>query len=153
MWAPIQVSGLGPDPSGYSPMLVTGLRTTQVSFVAWCQAQPCTETNGVAADIAVQRFRADIRDDAAPVVTAVRGPLAENTSHTGTEALTFDASDRGVGVFRGVVEARINADGPWRQMAASVLAPGATCSPLRETEALYEFDSPQPCPTSLSGAT
>ena len=55
--------------------------------------------------------------------------------------------------FAPVVEARINADGPWREMNASVVAPGATCSPLRETASLYEFDSPQPCPTSLSGMT
>jgi hypothetical protein len=152
-WAPIQVSGLGPDASGYSTILVTGLQTTQLAFVAWCQVQPCTETNGVAADIAVRSFRADIRDDVAPIVTAVRGPLPANASHTGTEAVTFNATDRGVGVFRGVVEARINGSGPWRVMTDSLLAPGTACSPLRETASLYEFDSPQPCPTSLSGAT
>ena len=130
-----------------------GLTSTRLRFDATCYLGGCPEVAGVVSDIEVSSFRADIRDDSAPVVTAVRGPLASNASHTGSETVAFDAADTGVGVFRSVVETRINREGPWREMAASVVSPLPGCTPLRETAFLYEFDSPQPCSSKLDGAS
>src|SRR6201999_167996 len=57
---------------------------------AWasCDAT-CTESQGVVADIEVASFRADVRDDAKPVATAVRGPLVDNATHSVAETLQF----------------------------------------------------------------
>jgi hypothetical protein len=149
----IPVSGLDvADASGYSPMHVSGVSSTQVTFGVWCQVTPCDDPRGVMASFAVSRFRADIRDDSPPRVANVRGPLAANASHAGPENVTFDASDVGVGVFRAVAEVRVRRAGPWTETVSAPIAPRSTCSPLRETTYLYEFDHPQPCPLSAESA-
>jgi hypothetical protein len=126
------------------------LATPRVEFQASCFMGGCPELQGVVSDIEVSSFRADIRDDVAPTVSSVSGPLATSVTHTGVDALDFAASDVGVGVFRGVVEMRINGSDAWREMTASILDPGGSCTPLHETRNLYEFDSPQPCPLNLA---
>src|SRR4051812_24063938 len=130
-----------------------GLATPWLEFQASCYMGGCPELDGVVSDIEVSSLRADVRDDTAPVVTAVRGPLVSNAAHAGSEAVTYDATDAGTGVFRSVVEARINREGPWREMASSIVSPLPGCRPLHETAFLYEFDSPQPCSPKLQAAS
>jgi hypothetical protein len=112
----------------------------------------CNEVAGLVSRIELHRLRGEIRDDIRPIVVGVRGPLASNVSHAGVETVAFDATDKGVGVFRGVVEVRVNAAGPWREMASTQVSPSTTCRPLRETSYLYEFDSPRPCPLAAPNA-
>ena len=127
-----------------------GLLVPEVSFVAGCYMCLSLSTRGT---VEVSSFRADIRDDYAPVVTSVRGPLVSNLSHSGTERVEFDASDVGVGVYRAVVEARLLGQGAWLQLATAPLGSGrSSCTELNVTAHPYEFDDPQPCPLSVTGA-
>ncbi len=104
-------------------------------------------------NIELASFRADIRDNTAPAVSAVRGPLASNLSHTGVESVEFDATDTGVGVYRAVVEARLLSQGEWRDVAETPLGhPGGACAEADVTAHEFEFDSPQPCPLRVTGA-
>jgi hypothetical protein len=127
-----------------------GLNTEQVWFVASCFL---CEPASVRGSIEVSSFRADVRDDHAPVVTSVRGPLASNLSHTGTESVEFNVVDTGVGVYRAVVEARVLGQGDWIALATSPLGQSrASCRELDVTSHPYEFDDPQPCELSVTGA-
>jgi hypothetical protein len=130
-----------------------GLAATEINVEATCYMGGCPEREGVVSDIQVAAFKATIRDDRAPTVSSVGGPLAANAAHTGDEGATFDVADTGVGVFRGVIEGRLHREGAWRELASSVISPLASCSPLRETMYLYEFDSPKPCSGSVERAT
>lgn len=127
-----------------------GLATSQVFLVATCGF--CDDPS-LRSSIEISSFRADIRDDSAPVVGAVRGPLAANFSHTGVERIEFDVSDVGVGVYRAVVEARIHGQGNWLELASAPVGRNASsCVEKDVTPHRYEFDSPQPCPLSISAA-
>ncbi|MDA0139841.1 hypothetical protein [Solirubrobacter deserti] len=118
----------------------SGFLTESVHLRVWCDAGASCGP-GVAASIALSRFRAEIRDDNVPVVTDVH-PL-------GAERVLFDVTDAGVGAYRAVVEARVGQSGPWQELAAKELG----CSPLGETPgSRYEFAAPQPCPLRVSGA-
>ncbi|MDA0181312.1 hypothetical protein OJ997_13480 [Solirubrobacter phytolaccae] len=127
-----------------------GLATSQLFFVATCGLCDFDFLRG---SIEVSSFRADIRDDAAPIVSAVRGPLVTNVSHAGVESVEFDASDAGVGVYRAIVEARILGQGKWIELAATPIGSSrASCIEADMTAHRYEFDDPQPCPLAVSGA-
>lgn len=123
------VTGGGPD-------------VTQVTALALC-------TMCGSASIEIGTFRADIEDTSPPVATAVGGSLKNSSTQVGTETLVYDARDVGVGVFRAVAEARIDRSGNWREVASTLIRNGGPCVPLRETDYLFEFASPLPCPSSV----
>src|SRR4051812_19632866 len=140
---------VGPSPwccGGDNTVTSSGPAVSQVLTRAICVA--CSGTPS----IELSGFRADIRDDTLPVVTAIRGSLATSTEQTGDENLVFDAADVGVGVFRAVAEARIDRAGDWRVVATALVEPDGSCSPLRETDNPYEFTAPRPCPLHVDGA-
>ncbi|MBE2317789.1 hypothetical protein DVA67_017535 [Solirubrobacter sp. CPCC 204708] len=121
-----------------------------VHFTAACLVQ-CSLP--VQASVEIASFRADIRDDQAPLVSQVRGALASNLSHAGRESVDFDVSDRGVGAYRAVVEARLLGKGNWLTLSTVPIGHGrVSCRELDVTAHPYEFDHPQPCPLTLSGA-
>jgi hypothetical protein len=125
-----------------------GLQTPRLHFVAREYGAPHARTS-----VELASFRADIRDDVAPAVSAVRGPLASNLTHTGVESVEFDVSDVGVGVYRAVVEARLLGQGDWLGVSTGPLAHSqATCAETDATSHPYEFDSPRPCPLRIAGA-
>jgi hypothetical protein len=121
-----------------------GLDVQQVMAAGLC-APGCTPTPIVE----VSNFRADINDTSDPVATVVGGSLATSNVQTGPETLVFKATDAGVGVFRAVAEARIDGTGDWRAVVDAPVRIGGPCTPIRETDYLYEFASPAPCPLSV----
>jgi len=127
------------------------LSLTEVSFVARCPT--CAASSSLGASVEVSAFRADIRDGFAPAVTSVDGDVVTRKVHAGVERLVYDASDVGVGVFRAVALFRAHGEGPWVELSSAPATTAASCVPLRETEYLYEFTGPAPCPTSVHGST
>jgi hypothetical protein len=97
-------------------------------------------------------FAASVRDEWSPTVGSPTGSLVSNQIHAGIETIVFALADKGVGAFRVIGEVRPRHEGPWLQFAESVLG-GSSCRPLGETTYLYEFASPQPCPSALSDAS
>lgn len=126
------------------------LAVSQVSFTASCFFCDFAFLTG---SVEISSFRADIRDDAAPAVSAVRGPLVANFSHSGVEPVEFDVADVGTGVYRAVVEARILKSGAWLELASvPVGLARKSCAELDVSPHPYEFDDPQPCPLQLRDA-
>jgi hypothetical protein len=84
-----------------------------VYVVAGCVGQPGWGCN-VAHDagggvrgygrIEVQGLQAEVTDPAAPVVETATGALAESGVHTGIQALTFGATDKGGGLYHATLE-------------------------------------------------
>jgi hypothetical protein len=146
----MQMGCIGPKPYCCDPEnLASGggdrVRLLQLSMYCWT---PCVGTvRG-----AISGFRADISDYEPPAASAVRGSLATSAAQVTEETLEFDASDKGVGVFRAVAEARINRTGEWREIVTAPVESGGRCTPLRETDYLYEFTAPKPCPTTVTAA-
>jgi hypothetical protein len=140
---------------GTSPWCCTGANTIsggapdvqQVMAGAIC-ATNCSPTPTVE----VSNFQADINDTSEPVASVLGGSLATSSVHTGPESLVFKASDIGVGVFRAVAEARIDGTGDWQEVVNAPVRAGGPCTPVRETDYLYEFASPAPCPTSVDAS-
>ena len=127
-----------------------GLSLGALRFVMYCI--PNCLSDMTRASVEISSFRAEIADDITPSVHAVRGPLAANSTHVGVESVVFDVADAGVGVYRAVAEARINATGEWRELGAAAIGQSrVSCSTLKETAYRYEFDDPQPCPLGLEG--
>lgn len=129
-------------------MSAANLSAPNVEFSAYCYVW-CDEGSARSASMDIASFRAEIRDGLAPAATAASGTMTTTGIHTGKETVRFAAADVGVGLFRAIAEARPRFDGPWLQMNETVLGP-SSCRPLGETSYLYEFDSPQPCPGTLS---
>lgn len=122
----------------------------EVSFVAGCYLCESLSARGT---IELSSFRADIRDDYVPSVSAVRGSLASNLSHAGVETVEFDVSDIGTGIYRAVAEARLLGRGDWVQLSTTPLGMDRpSCRELDVTPHPYEFDDPQPCPLAVSKA-
>ncbi|MBE2320122.1 hypothetical protein DVA67_029420 [Solirubrobacter sp. CPCC 204708] len=124
------VRGGGP---GISGLLVLSI------CVFWCGGSKAEASS----------LKASVTDVQAPVASPRTGSLLSASTQLGIETLTFDATDVGVGVFRAVIEARIDRAGEWKDVVSAPVQTGGTCTPLRETDYLYEFDSPQPCPLSV----
>jgi hypothetical protein len=143
-----QFGCVGPRPYCCNPEnLVSGggerVRLTRLHLHCY---SPC----GTAMRGEIAGFRADIGDYEPPNVSAVRGSLVTSSSQAGPETLEFDASDKGVGVFRAVAEARINRGGEWREIVSAPVQNGGKCTPVHETNYLFEFSAPQPCPTAVA---
>ena len=99
--------------------------------------------------VEIGSFVADVEDSSAPVASAVGGSLRFSSAQTGAETLVYDAKDAGVGVFRAVAEARIDRSGNWREVASTPVRTGGKCLPLYETDYLFEFAAPLPCPATV----
>jgi hypothetical protein len=112
-----------------------------------CEVEP-----RVAATMELGAFAASIEDAAPPAAGAPTGPVVSNQVHRGVETIGFPVTDKGVGAFRLLGEVRPHHEGPWLQFAESILG-GSACRPLGETGYLYEFASPQPCPTAMGDAS
>ena len=57
-----------------------------------------------------------------------------------------------MGVFRGYAEARIDGNDAWREVASTQVRSEGNCVPLRETDYLFEFAAPAPCPPAVESA-
>jgi hypothetical protein len=123
----------------------------QVRFSAACPVGSCPEVDGVVSRAEIAAFRAEVRDDTAPVVVSSSGTLLEGGPHTGQERVVFDATDVGVGLHRAVAEIRVDRVGEWSEVGTWMPAE-ETCRPIRETAYRYEFSAAQPCPLDAQSA-
>ncbi|MBA2717348.1 MAG: hypothetical protein H0U51_09910 [Propionibacteriales bacterium] len=72
-----------------------------ISFTSTCSGQNgCPARSEPKIDAAFSRTRIRLRDDIAPQVADVGGTLATAQTISGTSSMTFNASDRGGGVYR-----------------------------------------------------
>jgi hypothetical protein len=104
---------LGDGPSTETAAGLTG-QTTLSAHVACGGGLDCTG-NGT---LNVYAARIDLRDDLAPVLSAVSGSLLAPGAQKGTRAVSYSASDRGSGVYREqlVVDGTVRAE---RQLGCS----------------------------------
>jgi hypothetical protein len=129
----------------------SNLVTPWLMMTAGC-AGICESEPKLAATMELGAFVAFVADPWSPTAGSLTGPLVSNRVHTGIETINLSVTDRGVGVFRVIAEVRPHHEGPWLQFAETMLGDDS-CRPVGETAYLYEFASPQPCPTALSDAS
>jgi len=110
---------------------------------------------GPAAWVQVALFAATLEDPVAPTVTSVSGPLADASTHGGTEQITFDATDVGAGLYRAVAQAKIFGTGDWVTLARETVDTnnGRCVDAGVDPSDDYEFTSQVPCATGVTNAT
>ncbi len=106
------------------------------------------------AQAVVKAFEASLRDTTAPVASDVVGPLVANPIHTGTENLSFNATDTGAGVYRAVVELHRETTSTWEPISTQIVDDnGGDCMDInRESADPYEFSRRVPCKTQVGGS-
>lgn len=104
--------------------------------------------------IAVGSLVATLKDDLSPTVANVGGALAGTAQHAGSESLSFDASDRGAGIYRVVAQSRTSGTGDWQTVARAVVDTNdGKCLDAGESPTTdYEFANPLPCKLTVHGA-
>lgn len=143
----------------------SGFGASQVWFTSWCwefcnPALPpagsasctvdlCANTVPPSA-VSIATARMTLTDNQAPTVSRVVGTLASATNARGRLAARFDAADVGAGVYRAVVDVRLNQSGDWRNFVDTIVDPrGGRCAPAGVSESKYEFLYSAPCETSV----
>lgn len=95
------------------------------------------------------RGRVTLTDSAAPTITAIRGQLPEPGVKQGAVSVSFDAADRGGGLYRLITVV----DGAVREVRGLDQGPG-TCADVVAGDAdPYQFAARVPCPLALTGLT
>jgi hypothetical protein len=124
---------LSSPPSAEAASGLTG-QTTLTAKVDCGGGAACTGPSG----LVVYDAWLDLRDDAAPAITAASGTLLASGAQKGTRALSFSATDRGGGLARAqlLVDGLPAVDGPVDAGAASCSGP--------------PFAAAVPCPLSAS---
>jgi hypothetical protein len=155
-WAPIEARIDASTTPGYGPIDAFDTTDTRdFNDASWvrvslvCLSHPagsCRTRLGTLTDMAflwITTSTVTVLDRAAPIVQAVGGPAVTDTTWTGSEPLTFSATDRGGGLFRVVVEA----DGvPVKALPAVV---DDRCV---DRTGARDFGYPVPCPTQGAGS-
>lgn len=105
--------------------------------------------------LAVGGLVISLRDDLPPAVTNVNGALGGSGQHVGTESVSFNATDRGGGLYRAVAQIKPHGTGDWQTVARAVVdLNGGKCVDAGETGTDdYEFADPVPCKQSISNAS
>ncbi|MDW5593024.1 hypothetical protein VSS74_01655 [Conexibacter stalactiti] len=129
-----------------------GLNTPRMYFMAWCVRETAdgrceTGLGGALGRVEIAAAAVRLGDDHAPTVQRATGTLASGSPVSGRLEAAFDAADVGGGVYRAIVEVKINQSGGWRELAAPILDRlDGRCAPAGETSDAYEFLHPVPCP-------
>lgn len=144
-------SDLGAGGSNY--IQLDGINSPQLSFSVWCVQEDCNPGHDPYVDIEVATARFVLRDDSPPSVGRAAGTLANGTAQNGRFEATFDAADRGAGIYRAIAEVKVNQSGDWRAMNSLIVDRlGGRCAPAGVTGDPYEFLYPVPCPASVTDA-
>jgi len=119
-----------------------------------CSPQQCYTSLDLVAGVWIYAAKATIQDDSPPTVSGATGPLLTGTTHSGTERVTFSATDQGMGLYRAVAQARIGGTGDWVTVASRVPDnnQGKCADAGQSPHDDYEFTSPTPCVTASSNA-
>lgn len=141
-----------PDVVGAGPYHAGDALAATQTTPAPCLMVACWTPNTGA--VAVGSLVATLRDDLAPAVANVGGALAGTGHHAGSESLSFDATDRGAGIYRVVAQSRSSGTGDWQTVARSLVdTNGAKCLDAGENPTTdYEFANPLPCQLTVHGA-
>ncbi|MGK2937999.1 MAG: hypothetical protein ACSLFR_09400 [Solirubrobacteraceae bacterium] len=106
----------------------------------WCSP------NGVGMSVArVHAAEFTLRDAEGPVVASTQGRLASATTHSGTEQLSFTATDAVSGVYRSILEV----DGKIVRTAVISANDGRCADAGVDPASPYEFMYREPCPKSV----
>jgi hypothetical protein len=155
-----------PGPAGSSNFVErSGFDASQIWFTAWCweycrPAVPTTTSPSCTVDlcagtvppsaISIATVQLTLRDNHAPTVSRVVGTLATAANARGRLAARFDAADMGAGVYRAIVDVRLNQSGDWRNFVDTIVDPrGGRCGPAGVTGSKYEFVHSVPCATTV----
>jgi hypothetical protein len=124
----------------------TGVNTATIAFFASCGGGGTCPPEDPSAVGTLFRTEVTLADNSDPQPSAASGSLTQAGAHRGTEAITFNTSDEGSGVYRGFVEI----DG--RRLVDEVVSEndGACMDALPGDGNAYEFLSPQPCKLSAN---
>ena len=137
----------GTAPGGeYGASGLTGVQS--VTLGAGCTAPYGTPCPGgvVIATAAVNSGVFQISDPSVPTVSDVGGTLIAGGTLSGTQDITFTASDAGSGVYSGI----IRVDGT--TISQQILnTNGGLCHDTGQIPGERSFDSAQPCPPQASG--
>lgn len=145
----------------------TDLSSPQVYFSVTCLATGCTPDGiqpvcitgpcnfGTTGSVSVVSFVATLRDDSPPVVSGASGALLASGQHTGSESVTYSATDAGGGLYRTVAQVKPLGLGNWETIAvAPVDTNGGKCVDAGEDPTNdYEFDALVPCKLSVQSAS
>jgi hypothetical protein len=138
------------SPSG-SVIGASGLSATQITAIAACGGGaggvcPSSSTN---TEIRIYGGDIQLHQSAPPVAGPVSGSLVTSAAHSGTQGISYSASDNGGGVYA----ATLMLDG--KSVKSSVLSTNSGhCVPTRQNaDGSLVFNDVVPCPTSsTSGA-
>jgi hypothetical protein len=134
----------------FDPNPINGPR---FAFSAWCTSEPCSNGSNPYAAVYIPSAVWTLRDDHPPAVVHVSGSLANGVPEHDRLSATYDATDVGSGLYRVLIEAKINQSGDWRTLATQPVDDlHGRCEPAGETSSPYEFLVPQPCRLSVADA-
>lgn len=128
----------------------SGLAWRWLELKAGCTGSVGDECQGPAGvRLELVRARVTLADGAAPVVSGIRGSLPEPGAKRGAVSVSFDAADRGGGLYRLITLV----DGAVTEVRGLDQGPG-TCADADPTDAdPYAFAARVPCPLALTGLT
>jgi hypothetical protein len=141
-------------PPIYHPGSFDGVDTLALSDASWIRVSTrCLEGTppltcqpidpSIYSLVVILSSTVQLVDRLAPVVESVSGPAVADTLWTGSEPLTFSATDRGGGLYRVVVEA----DG-----APVKALPAVADDRCVDRTGARDFAYPVPCPTQGAGS-
>ena len=145
----------------------TDLSTPQVYFSVTCLATGCAPDGiqpvcitapcnfGTTGSVSVVSFVATLRDDSPAVVSGASGSLLASGQHSGSESVSYSATDAGGGLYRTVAQVKPLGLGNWQTIAvAPVDTNGGKCVDAGEDPTNdYEFDALVPCKLSVQNAS
>lgn len=123
------------------------LNAQRLYLTAWCVVEDCNAGADPFVSVEIASAILTMRDDHLPTVERAAGTLASGEPQNGRLEVTFNARDVGAGVYRSIIEVKVNQSGEWRQFAAPIIDRlGGRCAPAGETVAIHEFLYVDPCP-------
>ena len=121
---------------------------SSIALALGCQGQPfgtCPPT-GAVSDLRIDAATFTLRDTLAPSITNVGGSLTAAGDKKGVEALQFDATDAGAGIYRTFLDI----DGATLATSTPDLNGGRCADAVPANADPYEYEYRTPCPLTLS---
>lgn len=148
-----QADGCSEEGSTTSPtaslISATGLSAAQITLIAACGGGPggVCPSSSEQDEIRVYGGDIELSQSTAPVAGTVAGSLIAAGTHSGTQTVSFSASDDGSGVY----SASLIIDG--QNVESEIVDPdGGHCVPTRENpDGTLVFNYAVPCPATAAG--
>jgi hypothetical protein len=137
----------------YGADVVNG--STDVFATAACggtSGWSCADRNSATpmADLRVHAMEATLEDATDPVPAGAGGTLTRSGAHKGVQSITFNATDTGAGIYRGIVEIKRAGEASFSPIYSQVIdSNGGKCADAGATAvSIYEFLYRVPCKLS-----